>query len=133
MAPKKKQRVVIAGGGTAGWMTACALSHQLAHALDITLVESDEIGIVGVGEATIPTIRSFHMLLGIDEKEFLRETQATFKLGIEFIDWGGLNEKYFHSFGETGKEFWAGQFQHFWLRAQQEGIDYPFSDYSLES
>jgi len=82
------KRVVIAGGGTAGWTVASVLAQQLGPLLEITLVESDEIGTVGVGEATIPTIRSFHALLGLDEREFMRATQASFKLGIAFENWG---------------------------------------------
>lgn len=128
----KKLRVVIAGGGTAGWMTAAALSKLLGHHLTVTLVESEEIGTVGVGEATIPTMRSFHQLLEINEPEFLRETQGTFKLGIRFENWGGKGDEYIHSFGETGKECWAGQFQHFWLRGLKEGLDLPFGDFSPE-
>ncbi|WP_188150873.1 tryptophan halogenase family protein [Teredinibacter waterburyi] len=132
MKREKLLKVVIAGGGTAGWMTAAALSKMLGNHVSVTLVESDDIGTVGVGEATIPTMQSFHQLLQIDEKEFMRETQATFKLGIQFENWGDNNEKYFHSFGETGKEFWAGQFQHLWLRGLSEGLNYTFGDFSPE-
>ena len=128
----KKMQVVIAGGGTAGWMTAAALGKLLGHYLSVTLVESDEIGTVGVGEATIPTIRSFHQLMNIDEAEFLRETSGTFKLGIQFDNWGTKGDSYIHSFGETGKECWAGQFQHFWLRGLKLGVSAPFGDFSPE-
>lgn len=127
-----KSRIVIAGGGTAGWMTACALAKKLGHCLDITLIESDQIASVGVGEATIPTMQSFHMLLQLDEQAFMRETQATFKLGIQFENWGAQGDKYFHSFGETGQEFWAGQFQHLWLKGKALGIAEDFSAYSPE-
>ena len=85
-------KVVIAGGGTAGWMAACGLSTRLGKLVDITLVESDSIGTVGVGEATIPPMRNFHRLMNIDEQEFMRETQATFKLGIVFDNWGDVGE-----------------------------------------
>ena len=108
MSQKAVKRVVIAGGGTAGWMTAAAMSHLLGSKVEVTLVESDQIGTVGVGEATIPVIDTFHRLLKIDEKEFMRETNATFKLGIEFSGWGKKDDKYFHSFGLTGKQCWAG-------------------------
>ena len=87
------KRVVIAGGGTAGWTVASALAAQLGALLEITLVESDEIGTVGVGEATIPTFRSFHALLGIDEREFMRATEASFKLGISFENWDRLGDR----------------------------------------
>jgi Tryptophan halogenase. len=120
MEANKKLKVVIAGGGTAGWMSACAMARQLSHYLDITLVESEQIGTVGVGEATIPTMQTFHLLLQIEEQEFIRETQATFKLGIQFENWGAKGDSYLHSFGETGKETWAGQFQHFWLRGKKK-------------
>ena len=132
MEANKKLKVVIAGGGTAGWMSACAMARQLSHYLDITLVESEQIGTVGVGEATIPTMQTFHLLLQIEEQEFIRETQATFKLGIQFENWGAKGDSYLHSFGETGKETWAGQFQHFWLRGKKEGVNHGFGEYSLE-
>ena len=116
MNTSKIQKVVIAGGGTAGWMSAAALSKLLGKNLDITLVESDEISTVGVGEATIPPIRTFHKLLGINEQELMKATQATFKLGISFENWGQKDDSYIHSFGMTGKECWAGEFHHFWLQ-----------------
>ena len=130
--PDKVQRIVIAGGGTAGWMTAAALSHTLGKQLNITLVESDIIGTVGVGEATIPTLQYFHRLLGIDEREFMAATQATFKLGIEFINWRHAEHKYLHAFGHTGQDCWACGFQHFWLRGRQLGIHYDYGDYCPE-
>jgi tryptophan halogenase len=126
------KKVVIAGGGTAGWMAAAALSKQLGPLLDITLVESDEIGTVGVGESTIPTARSFNALLGIDEPAFMRATQATFKLGISFEDWGGIGDRYIHSFGQVGKSTWMGSFHHFWLQARAEGFGGDLGDYCFE-
>jgi tryptophan halogenase len=111
------KKVVVAGGGTAGWMAAAALAKQLGPLLDITLIESDEIGTVGVGESTIPTARTFNALLGIDEPAFMRATQATFKLGISFEDWGQIGDRYIHSFGQVGKSNWMGSFHHFWLQA----------------
>ena len=128
----KKQKVVIAGGGSAGWMTAAALSKLLGHKLDICLVESEEIGRIGVGEATIPPIRTFNKLLGINEKEFVTRCKATFKLGIEFKNWGNINDSYIHSFGTTGQGCWAADFQHFWLAAQKKSIGGDFGDYCLE-
>ncbi len=96
------KRVVVAGGGTAGWIAATALARQLSPLLDITLVESEDIGTVGVGESTIPTARSFHQIIGIDERAFMRATQSTFKLGISFEDWARPGDRYIHSFGTIG-------------------------------
>jgi tryptophan halogenase len=129
---KKNRKVVIAGGGTAGWMAAAALSKQLGNILDIVLVESDEISTVGVGEATIPPIRVFHKLLGIDEQVFMRATNATFKLGISFENWGKCNDQYMHSFGKTGKESFIADFQHFWLHGKKHGFSGEFGDYCYE-
>ncbi|WP_445190978.1 tryptophan halogenase family protein [Sphingomonas sp. Tas61C01] len=126
------KRVVIAGGGTAGWLAAAALSRQLGQLLDIVLVESEEIGTVGVGEATIPTMRSFHAILGLDEREFMRATKASFKLGISFENWARDGDRYIHSFGEIGKSTWMGAFHHFWLQARADGIDGDIGDYCLE-
>ncbi|MDO6506148.1 tryptophan 7-halogenase [Colwellia sp. 4_MG-2023] len=128
----KIKNVVIAGGGTAGWMAAAAFAKLIGKNLNITLVESDEISTVGVGEATIPPIKTFHKLLGINEQEIMRATNATFKLGIEFENWGLQNSKYIHSFGATGKECWAGEFHHFWLHGLRKGIKADFGDYCYE-
>ncbi len=127
-----KTKVVIAGGGTAGWLTAAALAQQMGAALDITLVESAEIGTIGVGEATIPPMRTFHRLLRIDEQEFMRVTNATFKLGIEFENWKTINHKYFHSFGRTGRETLITDFIHFWLKGRKLGIAEDFGAYCVE-
>lgn len=126
------KKVVIAGGGTAGWLAAAALSKQLGPLVEISLVESDAIGTVGVGEATIPTILSFHQLLGISEAEFIRATQATFKLGIAFESWGDLGDRYIHSFGQVGKATWMGEFHHFWLHAKELGFGGELGDYCYE-
>ncbi|WP_440877134.1 tryptophan halogenase family protein [Thalassotalea sp. PLHSN55] len=128
----KIQNVVIAGGGTAGWMAAAALAKLIGKSINVTLVESDAIGTVGVGEATIPPIKTFHKLLGINEQEVMRATHATFKLGIKFEDWKQVNSDYIHSFGVTGKECWAGEFHHFWLDSLNRGIDSKFGDYCFE-
>jgi tryptophan halogenase len=125
-------RVVIAGGGTAGWMAAAAVAKLMGKNLEIILVESEMIGTIGVGEATIPTMVFFNRLLGIQEADFIREVQGTYKLGIEFENWGGLGEKYIHAFGVTGKDCWACGFQHFWLKGQELGISSGFGDYCLE-
>jgi tryptophan halogenase len=126
------KKVVITGGGTAGWIAAAALSKQLGPLLDITLVESDEIGTVGVGESSIPPIRSFHKLTGIDEREFMRATQACFKLGILFENWGEQGDSYIHSFGQIGKSTWMGDFQHIWLQAKARGLAGDLGDYCYE-
>ena len=129
---QRVRRVVIAGGGTAGWLAAAALSHQLGALLDITLVESDEIGTVGVGEATIPTVRAFHTLIGLDERTFLQATNATFKLGISFENWGRIGDRYIHSFGTLGRSTWMGEFHHFWLHARARGLAGEIGEYCLE-
>lgn len=126
------KKVVIAGGGTAGWMVAAAMSKKFGELLDITIIESDEIGTVGVGEATIPPMRVFHKLLGIDEQEFMSATKGTFKLGISFENWARKGDRYIHSFGRTGKETWLGDFHHFWLRGRELGMDFEFGDFCLE-
>jgi tryptophan halogenase len=130
--PQAIKRVVIAGGGTAGWMAAAMLSHSLGRLLDITLIESGEIGTVGVGEATIPTLMTFHHLLGINEQEFMAATNATFKLGISFENWRGLGQDYSHSFGSTGTDHWTAGFQHFWLKGRERGLAGDFGEYCLE-
>ncbi|WP_269533660.1 tryptophan halogenase family protein [Chitinimonas sp. BJYL2] len=126
------RRVVIAGGGTAGWMMAALMSKLLGARLEIRLVESEEIGTVGVGEATIPALHTFHELLGIDEVEFMTATQATIKLGIQFENWKQIGENYIHSFGMTGKDHWSAGFQHFWLKAHKQNMARPYGDYCLE-
>jgi tryptophan 7-halogenase len=128
-----RKRVVIAGGGTAGWVTAAALVRHLGPVLDITLVESDEIGTVGVGESTIPTAHTFHDFLGIREQVFMRATQSTFKLGIQFENWGLDGDTYFHSFGTTGRSLWIADFIHFWLEGRRQGFADAFGAYSAET
>lgn len=131
LVPNKK-KVVIAGGGTSGWLAAAALGKLLGKSLDISVIESEEIGRIGVGEATIPPLRTFHKLLGINERELMSAIQGTFKLGIEFSNWGQKGDKYFHSFGVTGKDCWACDFQHFWLAGRKKGIADEFGSYCLE-
>ncbi|MEQ1498828.1 MAG: tryptophan halogenase family protein [Novosphingobium sp.] len=127
-----KLRVVVAGGGTAGWMAAAALANTLGSVIDLTLVESDAIGTIGVGESTIPPLLLFNRLLGINEAEFMRATQATFKLGIKFENWKDVGESYFHSFGAAGKDHWSAGFQHFWLSGLKRGHLDSYDEYSLE-
>ncbi|MDJ0276372.1 tryptophan 7-halogenase [Sphingomonas sp. 2R-10] len=130
-APDRIRRVVILGGGTAGWMTAAALSRSFGETVAVTLLESEAIGTVGVGEATIPTIHWFNELVGLDESEFLRATKATFKLGIEFVDWTAPGHRYFHPFGQFGPALPGVAFHHRWLKAQADGLDVPLDALSL--
>lgn len=132
MEDRKIHKVVIAGGGTAGWMTAASLAKLLGKTLDIRLVESEAIGTVGVGEATIPTLLTLHELLKVREQDFLTAVQGTFKLGIAFESWRDLGEDYIHSFGWTGQDCWAAGFQHFWLKGRQLGISREFGEYCKE-
>jgi tryptophan halogenase len=126
------KKIVIAGGGTAGWMAAALLSKTMGKVLDITLVESEEIGTVGVGEATIPPLVTYLRLLKMKEQDFMAATQATFKLGISFENWKDAGEKYFHSFGTTGTDHWTAGFQHFWLKDRERGSKIDYGDYCLE-
>ncbi len=129
--PRTIRRVAIIGGGTAGWMAAAALATALQRGVAIDLVESDDIGTVGVGEATIPPIKLFNAQLGIDENDFLKFTYGSFKLGIEFVDWGWTGNRYFHPFGTFGADFDAVTLHHYWLRERQRGDATSLSDYSM--
>lgn len=127
------KNIVIVGGGTAGWMAAAALSKLLNHPdINITLVESEAIGTVGVGEATIPHLRSFNNLLGLHEDDFVRKTNATFKLGIEFVDWDQLGKSYIHPFGPYGVPMNGLRFHQYWLRHKQLGSSVSIDDYNLQ-
>jgi tryptophan halogenase len=128
----QKVNVTIVGGGTAGWMTAAALAKLLPTRCNVHLVESEAIGIVGVGEATLPHIRAFNERLGIDEADFMAATRATFKLGIEFVNWGRIGDSYIHPFGTFGRGTGEPDFHHYWLRLRQAGHDVPaLEDYSV--
>ena len=126
-------RIVIAGGGTAGWMTAAALTHFLSPGIQIRLVESEAIGTIGVGEATIPQIRVFNDALGIGEQEFMAATQATYKLAIEFVDWLRPGHRYMHAFGDVGRDSGLLAFHHTWLRGLKDGVAGPLELYSLNN
>jgi tryptophan halogenase len=121
---------VIVGGGSAGWMAAAALAQALQGTHPISLIESEEIGAVGVGEATIPPLQFFNQVLGINEREFVRATQASFKLGIQFRNWGDAGHRYFHQFGEFGANIDGISFHQMWLRLSAHGHPHPLSDYS---
>jgi tryptophan halogenase len=125
------QDIVIVGGGTAGWMSAAALSTVLRGRYRIRVVESDEIGTVGVGEATIPMIQRFNRVVGIDENDFLRATGGTFKLGIEFVNWGRVGDRYMHGFGRLGQDLWTVQFEQYWHRMRALGRAQPLEQYSI--
>jgi tryptophan 7-halogenase len=126
------RKIVIVGGGTAGWMVAAAASRFLNDGKrEITLVESDTIGTVGVGEATIPPILNFNAMLGIDENEFVRATQATFKLGIEFVNWGAQGDRYLHPFGSIGRDLHGVAFHQLWTKFKDRVPLGPIGEYSL--
>lgn len=126
------KKIVVAGGGTAGWMAAAAIARSMGRTASVTLIESDAIGTIGVGESTIPPLVTYNRLLGINEAEFMRATQATFKLGILFDNWKQPGDRYFHSFGYTGKDHWAAGFQHYWLEGRARGHTQSYDDYCLE-
>jgi tryptophan halogenase len=126
--------IVIVGGGSAGWMAAATLARILGRDYaDITLVESDEIGIVGVGEATIPQMATFNKMLGIDEDDFIRQTKGSFKLGIQFVNWGRVGHTYFHPFGNIGVNMAGVSFHGYWLRMLAAGEAGRLEDYSLQA
>ncbi len=131
MNPENLHRIVIVGGGTAGWMTAAALGKVLGPAVDVRLIESDDIGTIGVGESTIPMLRLFNALVGIDEDEFMRETRATFKLGIELRDWARIGDRYMHGFGPVGRNLATLSFHQYWLRMHQAGKARDLESYSI--
>lgn len=126
------RRVVVVGGGTAGWMTAAALSTVLRKEIcEIELVESDAIGIVGVGEATIPAIHDFNRKIGLDEQDFMRRTNATFKLGIEFVNWAKKGDAYMHPFGHHGFNINGVSFHHYWLDQNRRGNTVQLGEYCM--
>jgi tryptophan halogenase len=124
-------QIVIVGGGTAGWMTAAVFAKLLRAKYSVTVIESDDIGIVGVGEATIPMIQLYNKVLELDENEFLRATQGTFKLGIEFVNWGRLGDRYMHGFGRFGQDLGTLAFDQYWQKMYQAGRAADLAEYSI--
>ncbi|MFL0357024.1 tryptophan halogenase family protein [Erythrobacter sp. GH1-10] len=131
MGESKLQKLVIVGGGTAGWIAAAAFARLLGRTIEIELVESDAIGTVGVGEATIPQIIRLNGILGLDEYDFLKHTHGTFKLGIEFVDWGRIGSSYLHTFGDAGLNLAGVPFHQYWKRASATGHTKDLWHYSL--
>jgi len=131
MSQSSPLEIVIAGGGSAGWIAAATFARFLGNHASITLVESEEIGTVGVGEATIPQIHNLIIGLGLDQADFVRATNATFKLGIEFADWLGEGSSYIHSFGVTGRGVGLIPFRHLWLRGRSLGVAGDYGDYAF--
>ena len=130
---RRLQSIVIVGGGTAGWMAAAALARTLELPVSIQLVESEDIGTVGVGEATVPHLRAFNDTLRIDEVEFVRAVRGTFKLGIQFVDWGSLGSSYVHGFGSIGHEYRGLPFHQYWIRLNLAGKAQDLGQYSLNT
>src|ERR1700729_2083696 len=133
MTDRHVRNIVIVGGGTAGWMAAAALGKVLGAGHVITLVESEEIGTVGVGEATVPHLKLFNQVLQIDEIEFVKQTQGTFKLGIEFVDWGRIGDRYVHGFGSIGHDYGLLPFYQYWLKLARAGKAADIGAYSLNT
>ena len=123
--------IVVVGGGTAGWMSATALATVLRGRYTIRVVESDDIGIIGVGEATIPMIRRFNQVVGIDENAFLKATQGTFKLGVEFVNWGRQGDRYMHGFGALGQDMHTVKFDQYWQKMRRLGKAKDLEAYSI--
>lgn len=134
MQNKNITKIAIIGGGTSGWMSAAAIAQVLrGNYSEITLVESDAIGTVGVGEATVPPMHVFNRMLDLNESDFMRKTQATFKLGIQFVNWGRQGDSYFHGFGEIGKDINAIRFYHYWLKLSKQGFVDKLDNYKIAS
>jgi tryptophan halogenase len=131
MTDRDLRRIAIVGGGSAGWMAAAALSNALQGTCRIELIESEEIGTIGVGEATLPPLKGFNRMLGMDEHAFVAATQGTFKLGIDFLNWSRIGHRYFHPFGQIGLSFDAVPFHQYWLREHARGEAAPLQDYAF--
>src|SRR3989440_678538 len=133
MQDRRLRSILIVGGGTAGWMAAAALAKVLGRECSIRLIESEEIGTVGVGEATVPHLKLFNSVLEIDEAEFIREVRGTFKLGIQFVDWGRIGDRYIHGFGTIGHDYGLLPFHQYWLKQFLAGKAADIGAYSLNS
>jgi tryptophan halogenase len=133
VADSRIRSIVIVGGGTAGWMSAAALAKTLGTACEIRLVESDDIGTVGVGEATVPHLKTFNDALGVDEVEFVKAVNGTFKLGIQFVDWGRLGDRYIHGFGSIGHDYGFLPFHQYWLKMFLAGKAEDIGAYSIHT
>ena len=131
MQDNKINKVVVVGGGTAGWVAASLLCRVVGKGIEIELVESEEIGTVGVGEATIPQIRFICDALQIPESEFLAAINGTYKVGIEFVNWGRIGDRYIHTFGDVGRRLGVLDFHQVWLRAREMGIDRDIAEFSF--
>ncbi len=128
------KNIVIVGGGTAGWMTAAALSRlSVGKKVNVTLIESEQIGTIGVGEATIPPFQDFNRLLEIDEAQMLSEVQGSFKLGIQFVNWGAIGDSYIHPFGNYGYQIDGISFHHIWHKYKQDGDTRPLQAFNIET
>src|SRR3954469_19804620 len=130
---KPIRSIAIIGGGTAGWMCAAAITKSFGRNIEVVLVESEEIGTIGVGEATVPHLSAFNRLLEIDEAEFVRQTQGSFKLGIQFNDWGKIGDSYIHGFGTIGRDLGLMPFHQYWLKARAAGQAKDIGHYSLNT
>ena len=130
---RQLKKILIAGGGSAGWMSAALLGKLFQGLYEIVLVESEAIGTIGVGEATIPAIKKYNELLGLDEDDFLKRTQGSFKLGLEFIDWLRLGSRYIHGFGVIGQDLGWLRCHHYWLKMRAQGRAADFSRYSINT
>src|SRR6188768_3092287 len=134
MTDERLQNIVIVGGGTAGWMAAAGLAHALeGSGCAIQLIESDDIGTVGVGEATVPHLRAFNDSLRLDEVEFVRAVRGTFKLGIQFVDWGSVGTSYIHGFGTIGHDYRGLPFHQYWSKLNLAGKAQDIGQYSLNT
>ncbi|GAB3033258.1 tryptophan 7-halogenase [Oleiagrimonas citrea] len=133
MSDRHIENIVIVGGGTAGWMAAAAFAKVLGSQVSVRLVESEAIGTVGVGEATVPHLKLFNDLLGVGDVEFVRNTSGTFKLGIQFNDWGRLGDSYIHGFGSLGHKVGLLPFHQYWIKARQKGIAADLGAYAIHT